>query len=1783
MRLLLIHLKITLVLLFLSSSALADLTGKVNIDNEFEVYLSTDNQTQGTLIASGTNWTQTYNFSSSILQAGQDYYLHVHARDTGGPAGFIGEFSLTGTDHVFATGTSELITNTTNWNVSLTGWNNYETPTDYGVRGDAPWFNNTTEDYDNARWIWSSDNNNHNEVFFSSPIRATCNISPTLTATGIRIGSGNGATDTVIDPVTEAESIYNAWINDGSPASGLIDNGRYNVVASGINQVDRIDFGGSNRFSTGTTLPYPFDSSSAGNQANENFLVRANGRVTLPAGDYTIYVTSDDGFRLTLDTISGDAVAFNKFGGSTAGDSNALFFNNATGDSRTGGSFSLTQASEFDLTLIFNERFGGDYIEVYITDSITTSTSPTVDYELFSHGALGGKLQFTTCILNPPEPPELISFWNADVCPLDQSTLIDVEGGHNGVIGAGAVLGQNGKACQGIVFTGSDSDVSVPHNADFEIDSGAVSFWVNYSERNGDQGLFSKDANGFVNGGHLHIYLDSIGRVNVRHQTTNSQITHQSAAIATDEWHHIVYSFGANGSFLYVNGQQTNWQPTFTTGLTNNQEILVLGASSITRFTGDDRTSELTNRLIGQIDEVKIYQNQPTLQEVTDWMNENPVCDQCELPEPELVSHWDQHPCNLSVRPAGEIVDNVSGHNGNMLEGAAFTSDGYSCQAIDFDGNNDHILVPHNDDFLLSNGAISVWFNLDNLSGTQALFTKDASGFEDGGHVQVTVNNNGRIDVRHQTNAASESVNTANNAVQANQWHHLVYSFGTQGAKLYLDGQLLIDNDDYFNGIATNADDWVFGASNSGRSRGDSDVANLRDFMEGRLDDIKLYRNQPTDQQVLDWHNDAPAGCICNDAVAEFRFDEGQYNNIAGEVIDSAGTFDGRAVNTQPVQGKLCNALDLTASGTSDYAVLDSGFMSSINDFTISVWVKTQNTGSQTILSGAAPASFNELIMFFTSDTSFFPHLNNSGAPSIGHASIADNEWQHVVWTRSGTQNCLYINKILRGCTNGNGDVIEIDSLIVGQEQDSIGGGFVASQALNGLLDELVVFDDALALSAVEQIFDNQNAGLNYDGSARSCPFINQVHHYEVIHDGQGLTCEAEEVLVRACKTADCSELSDQITQIQLLGDGALKATASFTGSQQVSFNHVTAETLTLSLANPTIAATNPLICNDGVTSTCDMVFTDAGFRFLYGSGSTIANQTAGVAFPETVSMQAVENNNGVCQAMFNGAKTVALSQENVTPSGAGGLSFTVDGIDLAKHPSTTDVILNFDANSIAALPNASYDDAGLIRLHANIDDGGVSVTGSSNSFWVRPAVFNVSGSFGGNPINGNSANSAATHPAGEDFQLQISAVNSNGAVTQNYVPGQIQFRLTRTGPLLGDSVDGQFTFASGQSMTSSTSPAFENVSVESFVDGISTFNTAQYSEVGLIQLDVRDINFGNQGIVLSSNTAALGRFTPHYFNQTIVDNGVLQARCDTRLAFHAFSGQLDGANGAIEYLTPPVLQITAYNKQGSITQNYFEDSQGSSNDYMKLDATGISITSPILDQTALGVDGTRLPITSSFNVGQLSQTDLTQLPAVVALPKGVLHYQLSSADHFVYTRSANSEVAPFTSSINLAVSAITDTDNVLANSLENAAPSGVEIRFGRWFIENTFGPETQALPLLMKLQHFDGTQYITSSDNNCVDYDPSNFTLSNITLDPALTGVIGSSNIFVDGSSNSLSLSPSGEGNQGQIGLGYDVPTWLQFDWDGDGVFDDDPSAIATFGVYRGDDRLLHWREVFE
>lgn len=132
------------------------LTATMTVDNQYTVYISTNDSIAGTAFGSNSNW-PTAATHTTALTNGVTNYLHIFAEDVGSPEMFIGQFSLDDAQFAFVNGAQSLLTNTSDWSGSKTGFGvGYGPLVDLGPDGTSPWGNFAAIN-DNARFIWSAD------------------------------------------------------------------------------------------------------------------------------------------------------------------------------------------------------------------------------------------------------------------------------------------------------------------------------------------------------------------------------------------------------------------------------------------------------------------------------------------------------------------------------------------------------------------------------------------------------------------------------------------------------------------------------------------------------------------------------------------------------------------------------------------------------------------------------------------------------------------------------------------------------------------------------------------------------------------------------------------------------------------------------------------------------------------------------------------------------------------------------------------------------------------------------------------------------------------------------------------------------------------------------------------------------------------------------------------------------------------------------------------------------------------------------------------------------------------------------------------------------------------------------------------------------------------------------------------------------------------------------------------------------------------------------------------
>ena len=272
---------------------------------------------------------------------------------------------------------------------------------------------------------------------------------------------------------------------------------------------------------------------------------------------------------------------------------------------------------------------------------------------------------------------------------------------------------------------------------------------------------------------------------------------------------------------------------------------------------------------------------------------------------------------------------------------------------------------------------------------------------------------------------------------------------------------------------------------------------------------------------------------------------------------------------------------------------------------------------------------------------------------------------------------------------------------------------------------------------------------------------------------------------------------------------------------------------------------------------------------------------------------------------------------------------------------------------------------------------------------------------------------------------------------------------------------------------------------------------------------------------------------------------------------------------------------MTAYNALSpqSITQNY-------TGSYAKLAISDFTITAPTTDANKLGSDA-------------LNKVNLTWTEAAADLVDNGngSHTYTFGGDDITYLQQTNSLVAPFTNAVAFEFTDITDSDNVASTNLpQSVTPSGASIRFGRLNIKNAHGSELAPLTVPVITEYFNGSNWSLNSLDSCTNLAlTSNILLSNpasgnnrpgdtvMIIESSTSSATLLNTTFSSGQGN-LSFSAPGEDNQGYIDIkgeltGFD---WLQFDWNSDGVFSENPSGRASFGLYNGSDRLIFRREVY-
>lgn len=689
---------------------------------------------------------------------------------------------------------------------------------------------------------------------------------------------------------------------------------------------------------------------------------------------------------------------------------------------------------------------------------------------------------------------------------------------------------------------------------------------------------------------------------------------------------------------------------------------------------------------------------------------------------------------------------------------------------------------------------------------------------------------------------------------------------------------------------------------------------------------------------------------------------------------------------------------------------------------------------------------------------------------------------------------------------------------------------------------------------------------------------VTDIHHYRIQHPLAVVSCLAAPVRVIACLDAGCASRYTDVTEVSLLSSAASSSFSnsgllSFTGGEGVlGLSYVDGGTAAVSLGNSSPAALNPTQCYDSAgtaTTNCEVEFRTAGLIFTANDGSSpIQASFAGTDFD--VLVRAVETNTqtGACEARLSGPQVLELATSCRNPlTCQAGQSFVANtaAVPLNDAGATLNygsVPVTFDANGNAPL-SANYSDVGALRLHgrvsldgapnadeATIDDPDVTLSGTSiNDFVVKPHTLRVFAVDSANQVaTATTSSGAAFASAGDNFSLIVTAENAAGDATPNF---------GREAP----AAEAQASYVQTVYPTTATAPASAFVgnqgwSIDATRAGSLRTDSARWLDVGTIELapSLSGNSYLGAGDVAAKQNTTVGRFAPYRFalNTSAVANSCVA--------------------GDYTYMSEPAITVSyelyAVNSDGNITENY--DSSG----YAETATVGFAAANLAPADTTTDRFADRLlnlTAQQSWNAGIMSFN---------AIDAGFSRHPDDVIDGPYPNLQLGLRIASELDSRNFAAG-----DLSLSTATGSAAPLNgtLQLRYGRLVLENTYGPETEDLPVQLYAEYFDGSRFVTHAADNC-----SLGLVGNLSIvaDPnGLSPVAaGTDSNLTDGvlPFNTLRWLATGNGNTGEFIFDYDAPAWLEFDWRDDaGNSYADPRGIGGFGQYRGNSRVLFWKEI--
>ena len=450
----------------------------------------------------------------------------------------------------------------------------------------------------------------------------------------------------------------------------------------------------------------------------------------------------------------------------------------------------------------------------------------------------------------------------------------------------------------------------------------------------------------------------------------------------------------------------------------------------------------------------------------------------CASPPPDMVSWWTADNTPLDI---------IDSNHGTLMNGATY-ADGKVYRAFSLDGIDDYVEIPDSATLDIT-GAFTIdgWFYIDpvasgNDNDVSALVAKTANAgawalfFDDR---NIYGYNNSISFLIFGTTGDGYIWAISHNIISTAGWYHITATFDPSSmprSKIYVNAVNVADSGTgVINDVALNDYNLRIGAS----YLTDTYPGLGNDRFNGLIDEVEIFDRALTQTEIQDIYNAGAAGkcvpsCITppSNMISWWSGDGHPFDLIDGNdgTLDESVTY---------ADGKVGMAFSF--DGGSSGSVVTPNVINNSPNGTIDMWVKFNNLLAGRALFGAYKMEVGEesqtyifvdngsncgagnSFCFIILTNSFNYFVNSDVTPVSG-------QWYHVAVTWGDDGMKIYVDGVLKNTNAG------YTGPVLSDYYHSIGRAGWGT-AIDGLIDEVEIFDRALTQTEIQDIYNAGAAG----------------------------------------------------------------------------------------------------------------------------------------------------------------------------------------------------------------------------------------------------------------------------------------------------------------------------------------------------------------------------------------------------------------------------------------------------------------------------------------------------------------------------------------------------------------------------------------------------------------------------------------------------------------------------------------------------------------------------------